>query len=309
MECLLCNSNQLTQVESIDVADLIQIYSTITKGYNIENEFRGTKKIYLNRCNTCDFQFYSPQISGSDKFYEYLQKYEWYYRSDKPEFKVAYNYIKKDENVLEVGAGSGFFAKNLICKSYKGLEFNDASILEAKVKGINLIREDVEHHSLNPENVYDIVCAFQVLEHVPNPKVFISSCVKMLRKNGKLIFAIPSADSYAAKFPNHSLNLPPHHISLWTDKNLKNIGELFGLKTVTIFHETCDKDQYKMFLYALLLEKYNRFFNVKFSLVQTGLFNKIKNKIFLKIASYLVPKNLEVFASRGQSVVVIYEKE
>jgi SAM-dependent methyltransferase len=309
MNCLLCNADELILKEKIKVSDLLSIYSSLTTNYNLIKEFQGASIIEFWICPLCDFRFYSPQLSASGAFYEYLQKYDWYYRQDKPEFKFARKYIKSHYNVLEVGAGAGYFTNDLTCKSYIGLEYNDASIELAKKKGINIIKESIESFSYLKNQSFDVVCAFQVLEHIANPKSFIESCIRVTKPGGFLIFSIPSADSYASLFPNHTLNLPPHHVSLWTDKCLIKLAETFDLKLNDIFHEICDKEQFKWLLYAIYVTRINKLMNRENRLVEGGLFNKIKNKILHKIAEFFTPYDISYFTARGQSVTVVYERK
>ncbi|MBU3662888.1 MAG: class I SAM-dependent methyltransferase [Bacteroidetes bacterium] len=309
MECLLCKSPQLAVIDSFKVSDLIKSYRSIAANYPLHQEMQGVTTIEVMCCNSCDYRFYNPVLSGSDKFYEFLQTYDWYYSKNKPEFNFAKTHIKPSDAVLEIGAGSGYFAANLTCASYFGLEYNDKSIAEAAAKGIKLERKSIEDLALAQPETYDVVCAFQVLEHVPQPAQFMKAAVAAAKKGGKIIMAIPSADSYAAHFPNHALNLPPHHVSLWTDKNLSNMAELFGLTLVEIWHEPCNKAQYQLMLYAIWIEKLNKLFGLKERFIAMGFAHKLVQYIAHKLSVWQTPANVETFQARGQSVTAVYLKK
>jgi SAM-dependent methyltransferase len=74
-----------------------------------------------------------------------------------------------------------------------------------------------------------VVCAFQVLEHVPDPRAFLASCVYCLKPGGRLILSVPAEDSFTGLVPNNCLNLPPHHLTRWSDKALLALREEFNL--------------------------------------------------------------------------------
>jgi SAM-dependent methyltransferase len=311
--CILCsNADQKKVVDSFRVNDLKHIYKKRFPDYDFEREFANhTGDVKVLSCSHCDLLYFSPQIAGSDRFYEYLQKFDWYYSVNKPEFDFAKRHIGKNDHVLEIGSGSGFFAKNLECGSYIGLEFNDESIKNAALNGVTLLKEPIEQHAQHKRNTYDVVCAFQVLEHISNPGSFVKASIEALKPGGKLIFAIPSADSYAAYFPNHHLNLPPHHITLWTDKNFERMADVFGLELKHIYHETCDRRQMEIYLHALVVQAFNKKFNVaNNNMVEVSFWSRVKQYVSYRIALFLAAgiSNEEAFNARGQSVTVVYEK-
>jgi SAM-dependent methyltransferase len=310
--CILCGDpGGKTVVDTLPVKDLIQIYARSFRQYDFQNELKHVQQdILLLQCTHCDLLFFWPDAAGSDRFYEYLQQFDWYYSTDKNEFSIARQYISPDADVLEIGSGSGFFAQKLKSKSYTGLEFNDESIRNAAKNGITLTREFVEDHAEKFPGLYDIACAFQVLEHVSAPGRFLSACIKSLKTGGKLIVSIPSADSYAAWFPNHNLNLPPHHVTLWTDQCFSRIADIFNLKLVNIHHDTCDERELVLYLNALLIQGLNRITGSKNKMIEVSFLSKLKHFAAARAAALLLPavRNNPAFPSRGQSVTVVYEK-
>lgn len=310
--CILCSDNGPKKViDTFSLRDLESIYRKRFPDYDFEREFKGhSGDVQVLSCSHCDLLYFTPQVAGSDKFYEYLQQYDWYYSEHKAEFDFAKKHIAKTDHVLEIGSGSGFFAKKLECASYIGLEFNDESIKNAALNGITLVKEFIEDHSQQHREKYDVVCAFQVLEHISKPGSFVKAAIDALKPGGKLIFAIPSADSYAAYFPNHHLNLPPHHITMWTDENLKRMASVFNLNFIKIYHETSDRRQMEIYLHALVVQSINKQFGLPNKMVEVSFFARVKQYISYRIGLFLAKgiTNEEAFNGRGQSVTVVYEK-
>jgi len=234
--CPLCHSENINEIENIRVADLKKSYKKML-GDSISDEFIGIQSILFMHCEKCDLKFFNPPITGSETFYEKLQKIDWYYMDEKDEYDYAKRIINKEDSVLEIGSGKGAFSKKIKSDKYTGLEFSSKAIDIAAKDNISILNELIQEHAVNNSNKYDVVCAFQVLEHVADIKSFIESSIKCLKPNGILIYSIPSADSFVSLTSNNILNMPPHHISWWSDKTLSNITHLFGIQLIDIYHE------------------------------------------------------------------------
>lgn len=78
---------------------------------------------------------------------------------------------------------------------------------------------------------YDVVCTFQVLEHIHNVREFIQSMIHCTRKGGKIIISVPNNDAFILKCDSiQTLNRPPHHVGLWNLNSLISLTKLFNLK-------------------------------------------------------------------------------
>src|SRR5690242_16749893 len=155
-----------------------------------------TDKISVYKCVESGYLFYYPfEISGDSNFYEKFQEYDWYYLPWKWEHQESIKFIKEKSKILEVGCGKGDFLKNL-CLQYKnieciGLELNKNTI-SSSTKCFEILNLSVEDFSLTNKNSFDIVCSFQVLEHIPMVYNYLNASVKCLKENGLLIISVPN---------------------------------------------------------------------------------------------------------------------
>lgn len=307
----LTGSRNVAIVEKIKVADIKKLYSR-NLGLKNLNEFNGCEEITLYRCLDSDLIFFYPQITGSHVFYEQLQSFNWYYLDDKSEYLFAENFVKLGNTVLDVGCGRGQFGNRVVSKAhFTGLEFNDEAIKKATAKGLNVIKQSIEKHSQAHSGFYDVVTAFQVLEHIGSLKSFIEACLKVVKPGGKLIFSVPSYDSLVSLQSNNTLNLPPHHVSWWTDECLKNLSSLFDMELEAIHHEALDKEHKKWFGFLLASEALKKSFHYKktrktidFSL-KLRIIHGMAGKIAPFISKGLTDSKLTPF---GQSVTAVYTK-
>lgn len=300
IKCPLCESNHYDTLENIKKDDLIHLYK---RAFGVSVSTLIKSDISYIHCKECDLRFFidnSYQMpTGDDGFYNALNKFPWYYMAEKNEYQYAKKYIKASDKVLEVGCGKAAFAKFIPTKDYTGLEFStDAKKLAAQ-SGINIENISIEEYAKKHSNSFDVVCSFQVLEHVSNPRGFIKSKLEALKGGGAMIIAIPSEESFLKDCVNGILNMPPHHLSRFSDKTLQNIAEIFDLKLIDIYHENIQPEHIDMYRSIQWAKKF-----LPAPLIDRGLLRKIINRFgiigrrFIKIPP----------TAYGQSVVAIYEK-
>ncbi len=308
VKCCLCGNIELSLIDNINVADISKLYIHLFN-VNIDMYFNGFDIISYYRCNVCNLLFYSPQAAGDEILYNNLQRIEWYYPNNRTEFALAYNYIKKNDYVLEVGCGSGFFGKMLETCNYVGLETNENAKLMAINASLNVTNQTIEDHALNNRGLYDVVCSFQVLEHVVNPDSFLKSCVDCLKPGGLLIISVPSEDSYLAIVEDGVLNMPPHHMTRWTDKTLKFVASRYQLETITLEHEKLEENHIFGFATESIRAVIKKMFCLRHKHVSTKLYHRLLTgicQILGKIYSQVILSS--TIRPVGNSVTMVSRK-
>ena len=201
------------------------------------------------RCLDCDLRFYYPAICGDGEFYKELSgRFAWYYEKNKWEFDVAAELISElrgVRDILEVGCGQGHFLvrmQNLY--NCRGVEFNPQAIEDCRAKGL-----DVSAQNLHAIDVgFDVVVAFEVLEHLSNPKDFIDQALRVIRPGGYLMLAVPDPEGYFSEAERVLLDMPPHHVLSLSKKTFRNMGKLFALEIVQILQEPLRFPHYKSYI-------------------------------------------------------------
>ena len=244
--------------------------------------------------------------AGGEDLYEQLHKHSWYYMEEKPEYTLAKPYLPKQGEILEIGSGNAAFAKICGIERYTGLEFNDAAIALAKSKNILLKKEPIETHSINNKLKYQCVVSFQVLEHIQNPAAFIQKCIEVLAPGGMLIIAVPNHDGICGKAQNNLLDMPPHHISHWSEKTMAHIGQQFNLKTVSIETENIAPYHKEWATMIYHENKIRSFFRFKKTLLDFRLQSRAIAKIARLITKISSPK---LFENKGHAMIACYLKK
>ena len=236
INCPLCRGLNVKPIQKIIIKELNSLYYKEYKedfAYLFKEE-----EIGYYSCENCGLKFFNPSVTGDEHFYNILQGTDSYYLEEKEEYDIASKYINSEDDVLEIGCGKGAFSKKINYKTYTGLDLSINAKNIASQENILVINQTIHDHSISNIGKYDIVCLFQVLEHIDCNELydFIKSTVICLKKGGYLIISVPSEDSFVSKIINCVLNFPPHHQTRWPDKTLKEIAKIFSLNIIGLKH-------------------------------------------------------------------------
>lgn len=307
--CPLCHSRNLTEIEKINISDLAFLYEKML-GESISHEFLNYKEIIFYLCKDCGLKFFYPLITGSENFYNSLTKrLDWYYSWNKNDYDFAHKYINESDRVLDIGSGRGEFAKHISSRYYTGLELSHDAKLLAEKNGINIVIDSIENHAKKNHENYDIICLFQVLEHIADVHSFLKSVIECLKPGGNMIVSVPNETSFLSFTLNNILNLPPHHVTRWPDESLFAIKNLFNLNILEFRHERLADVHSMWYSSTVAFNALIKIFKKSRKLIDRSLSTRILNKLAQKIGSFY---NLgivdEVMRPYGHSTTVIYRK-
>ncbi|MGB7134988.1 MAG: class I SAM-dependent methyltransferase [Acidobacteriaceae bacterium] len=187
----------------------------------------------LERVAPWGYYRFHPALPGDAEFYGTLMRKMGYDAAEKAEFLEAAKEIGSGDRVLDVGCGVGNFSRN--CSgTYYGLETNPSAVEDAGRLGRNVRLGFVEDE---PPGTCDVVTVFQVLEHVTDPKGFLTACARCLRPGGRLIVSTPNMRGLMGYLTNEILNYPPHHMSWWSEASLRALIADCGCETLRGWQE------------------------------------------------------------------------
>lgn len=299
------NNTQL--FSSFKGEDIIELYRQ-QLNIDVSRFFKKSSEFYLYKCIKTGYKFYYPQgLDGDGKFYEALQTQlgQGYYHEWKFENQLAFDEIKAGDKVLDIGCGIGNFlikAKEKTSNIY-GLELNEKAVNVCLARGLNVQKELIRDHAGNHKEFYDVVCMFQVLEHIYDVKEFIDASLKVLKKGGKLIIGVPSNEPYFLGYDKYcTLNLPPHHMGLWNKDVFKKISNLFNLSILKIKYDT----KGRVLTEAYLRAKYSA--GIKSLPGRLSLIEKIKAGCFACVTLPLTIIKKITRGLNGSHIAIVFQK-
>lgn len=145
-------------------------------------------------------------------------------------------YLNEATTLLEVGASSGQFLANIKNRValVNAIELDKAccAFMQAEL-GISAESEFLRESSF-ADDTYDVVCSFQVMEHVADPAAFLRELHQSVKKGGTIFVEVPNlhdpllsvwkVNSYQ-KFFYHSA-----HLHYFTEDSLKKAATLAGFR-------------------------------------------------------------------------------
>lgn len=292
MKSPVTNTENVRFLKSVPTSAIIKKYA---KELKIDvSRFFETDTIQIFECLDTGYKFYYPyNISGDDKLYEDLQKIGGYYSTWKWEHDMAFAQIKTDDKVLEVGCGDGGFISKLKAAKINcyGLELNKKAVEVCRKKGLAVADELLEEHKVNHSNFYDVVCSFQVLEHISDVRSYINDSIDVTKVGGKIIFGVPNNNPFIYKRDvYHTLNLPPHHMGLWSEEAFKKLENYYNMKLVDV--KVDQLTEVRQYLNTFL--DYNNLFLLK--------------KITKHIPAIFIRPVSKIRKWKGRNLIGIYEK-
>ncbi len=236
MTCSLCHSDKVIIREKHTRNDLLKTWEWV--GNTIEEEVK-LEEINIYQCKNCSLQFFDPLLAGGNKFYSELGKFDWDYgHSGKTEYDYVQKHIRDGDKILDIGSGSGVLFTKITKKvDYTGLELSSKAVELAKEAGINVLQENFLKYAALHKSSFDLVCLFQVLEHLTDLDNFIKSIHLALKPKGLFVIAVPDNDGFISEMPNNNFNLPPHHVIHWTETSLCYLAKKYEFEVIEVERE------------------------------------------------------------------------
>lgn len=193
--CPLCGSFAIQKIGSINYFSPTSYSTEIVSMMSLPE---------LWNCGICNSAFVQNAVPEATSVALYTQgksnkKYATV-NCEQPKTKVVTQTLdmlfKKDIRVLDVGCNTGElldFARNRGCKTF-GVEYSQDSLALLKDKG------HVAFSSIKEiDGLFDIITAFDLIEHLYNLNDFLDTCFNVLSPGGCLIFLTGDISCFWAK--------------------------------------------------------------------------------------------------------------
>jgi len=195
--------------------------------------------VSLYECDHCSLQWFEPALEGDARFYQELHRgigYEpWRW-----EFTAAGRRIADGNRVVEIGAGHGAFVRSIVNRSLsvEVLDKNPDAAELLRQHGIAVRESDVREDARERPSRADVVCAFQVLEHVIDVAGFLSALADIVVPGGLVMVSVPNRNRYRDSL--EPMDNPPHHLTRWAPETLRRAADLIDLEVIEMILEPAE---------------------------------------------------------------------
>lgn len=261
--CPACQSHEAKAVRFIVTAAVAAQHFVLREGdharhaklvSNISTLWRGNECAVI-QCGDCGLAFSSPFVAGDSEFYK-LAYPRPNYPTEKWEYQTTVEALAKLDTdgklVLEVGAGFGHFLET-ICPQYinpanvLAVEYNETARRRLAFHGYKVSQHDIRSSAFDTiDQPFDYIFMFQVLEHLDSLDMLVERLRLITTQGAHVFIAVPNPLRIDFNERHKSvLDMPPNHISRWSEKA---IGALWGSRGFEVVQMRLEPFTWKEFI-------------------------------------------------------------
>jgi SAM-dependent methyltransferase len=199
-------------------------------------------------CADCRFRFSTPDVDPNlaatlDSYEQAYLQYLEPQPADRANFDSLYRWMTgitslEGRRLLDVGAGSGKLVRYLRPRGVDahGIEPSRA-LFDRFLAGDAAFTCATLDDLRGAHQMFPVVTAFDVIEHVADPIGFLRGVVSMLDRGGVFFLSTPDADSPSARLFGRRWHFYyPYHLSYFGPRTLRDAAERQGLHMIACTH-------------------------------------------------------------------------
>jgi 2-polyprenyl-3-methyl-5-hydroxy-6-metoxy-1,4-benzoquinol methylase len=141
--------------------------------------------------------------------------------------------------LIEVGPGFGTFA----ALSIESGRFDRVVAIEptpelaeaCRSRGVPIVEKRIEDVTDEDVPAADILCAFEVIEHLFDPSMFLAQCARLVRSGGMIVVSCPNGLGFdISVLGANSLAVDNEHVNLFNPKSLSELVSNHGFEVLEI---------------------------------------------------------------------------
>lgn len=215
----------------------------------VKDYFLSKEDFELFKCEQCGLLFTEPRPNQNEigKYYQ-SEEYYSHQKNKKGFIPQIYESIKAinlknkvnmaiegkpNGKLLDIGCGVGDFLVQVKNKGWeiKGIEPSKEAKEIAKER-IGFLPLNPSESSIMPDNSFDVITMWHVLEHVEDLKQQTTELFRLLKPEGRLVIALPNYKSYDCEYYKDKWAAwdVPRHLNHFSPTCIQNIMTSVGFK-------------------------------------------------------------------------------
>ncbi len=202
------------------------------KAYTISEHSHGLSQT-LYHCQVCDHVFTTDRTDPTELEQLYTDQGvdAAYIAEEKGRRATARRILRQlaelvphQGTLVDVGSGYGFFLDEAQKAGWqvRGIELGSASVTHARTYGLTIAQASWHVLTDTPDASIDVITAFDVIEHLDDPKGFVALVTKKLVPGGYLVLTNPRYSSFFARVTGKRWHaFLPSHLHYFTDASMR----------------------------------------------------------------------------------------
>jgi 2-polyprenyl-3-methyl-5-hydroxy-6-metoxy-1,4-benzoquinol methylase len=147
--------------------------------------------------------------------------------------------VRERKRIMEIGCGSGFFLERALTEGFAeawGVEPSVQAVEQASPRLRDRIRIGLYDRATFAAEQFDAICAFQILDHAPEPAAMLRACYEHLRPGGVALFINHDAGALSARLLGElSPIVDVEHTVLFDQRTMRRLFEHCGFRVHDVF--------------------------------------------------------------------------
>lgn len=236
------------------------------------------------RCNICGLVRSDP-VADSRILAQLYGQSTFDYGDEVDNLKLTYGYYLSKLNrygvqkgtLLEIGCGNGFFLEEGLKQGYVtvwGVEPCADAVARADSKVRSQIICDMMRPGLFGREQFDVICMFQVLDHIADPVGLLAECYRILKPGGLVLCINHNIEAISSKlFRDRSPIVDIEHTYLFSKDTMLRLFNARGFK---VLHISYMLNIYSLYYLFRLVPSPHNIKNAMLSVLKTKFFQRIR---------------------------------
>ena len=283
----------------VDFSNIENIECPVCRHFVYQERFQ-IKTWKIVQCKQCDFVYVNPRLHKQELFKIYTSNYfdntefGYYHYTENKDLRKknftkwitdSFPFIQKDISIkaLDVGCAAGYCLEVFEQNNWTayGIELDKKIAATLRKKGYTIF--DTPLIKLTTQEKFDVISLFDVIEHLTDLNLNMSTLHSLLKDNGIIVLVTPNYNSWQRKmFSKRWFQFKPiEHINYFSKKTMIKLAEENGFEVVFIKRsgQFCDINllenrlkRYGLHKFLVLLRLFTKFLrlNNKFLYVDTA---------------------------------------
>lgn len=193
------------------------------------------------RCNSCGL-IRSDPVADAEVLAQLYEQSSFDYEEEVANLQLTYGrYLSKLEQhgarkgmLLEIGCGNGFFLEEALRQGYEAVRGVEPST-EAVAKASPNVRPHISCSIMRPglfdADQFDVICMFQVFDHIPDPDDLLDECFRVLKPGGLILGLNHNVEAVSARLlGERSPIIDVEHMYLYSPATMVHIFTEHGFQ-------------------------------------------------------------------------------